>query len=217
MVNHQVVSRVGRRRHQNGFARCAANPHCAFTLIELLVVIAIIALLIGILLPVLSAARARGERTACTSNIRQVGFAMRSYLDANSDVYPFASDLPSMTPGPIDETIYIADVLLPHASGDIKAFRCPMDQGQFERLEPNIRKPYYVTEKSSYQYRGHLLGGRTMKAALELLRDFPGPGGGNRLESSIWIFQDYDNFHAPGGTEGARRYVYSDGRVSDFE
>lgn len=89
-----------------------------------------------------------------------------------------------------------------------------MDQGQFERLKPNIRKPYYVTEKSSYQYRGHLLGGQTMKAALERIRDFLGE---SRQESSIWIFQDYDNFHAPGGTEGARRYVYSDGRVSDFE
>lgn len=214
MVNHQVVSRVGLGRHQHDFARRAASRFRAFTLIELLVVIAIIALLIGILLPVLSAARARGERTACTSNIRQVGFAMRSYLDSNNDVYPYASNLPSTTPSPADETIYIADVLLPHASGDPKAFQCPMDQGQFERLEPNIRKPYYVTEKSSYQYRGHLLGGQTMKAALERIRDFLGE---SRQESSIWIFQDYDNFHAPGGTEGARRYVYSDGRVSDFE
>ncbi len=216
MVNHQVVSTVGPRRHEHGSAHHAAHRLCAFTLIELLVVIAIIALLIGILLPVLSAARARGERTACTSNIRQVGFAMRSYLDSNNDVYPFGSFMPSVDAFPVSsgETIFIADVLAPHLSGDAAAFHCPMDQGQIERPAPSTGKSYFATEKSSYEYRSHLLGGQTMKTALERIRDFTGE---NRQESSIWIFRDYDNFHAQGGTEGARRYVYSDGRVTDFE
>lgn len=52
-----------------------------FTLIELLVVISIIALLIGILLPVLSNARASGRQASCLSNIRQVG--MMDFMYAN--------------------------------------------------------------------------------------------------------------------------------------
>lgn len=187
-----------------------------FTLIELLVVLAIIGVLIGILVPVLSAARSRGERTACSSNIRQVGLAMRGYLDANNDTFPFASFMPSVDAFPIMDggPINIVDVLLPFASGDTRAFRCPMDEGQIDRSAPHGRKPYFETEKSSYEYRSHLLGGQTMKTAIERIRDFTGE---TRQENAIWIFRDYDNFHATGGSEGARRYVYNDGHVTDFE
>ncbi len=50
-----------------------------FTLIELLVVIAVIAILMAILMPALSVAREQARRTACMSNMRQVGVALAMY------------------------------------------------------------------------------------------------------------------------------------------
>ena len=52
-----------------------------FTLIELLVVIAIIALLMGILMPALSAARDHGKRMHCASNTRTLSLACIMYAE----------------------------------------------------------------------------------------------------------------------------------------
>jgi prepilin-type N-terminal cleavage/methylation domain-containing protein/prepilin-type processing-associated H-X9-DG protein len=70
----------------------------AFSLIELLVVIGIIAILIAILVPTLAVARAQAKRTACLSNLRQIGIAIQAYASENDGRIPFGPTAPPFYP-----------------------------------------------------------------------------------------------------------------------
>lgn len=59
-----------------------------FTLIELLVVIAIIAILAAILFPVFAKAREQARKTACLSNMKQIGLALYMYAQDYDEVLP---------------------------------------------------------------------------------------------------------------------------------
>lgn len=65
-----------------------------FTLIELLVVIAIIAILAALLLPVLSSAKAKVQRTTCMNNLQQISLGIRMYAEDSNDAFPPATNQP---------------------------------------------------------------------------------------------------------------------------
>src|SRR6185436_6620294 len=62
-----------------------------------LVVIAIIALLAAILLPTLASAREKGKRTACVSNLRQIGIAIHMYAADHEGKIPYGPVAPPFT------------------------------------------------------------------------------------------------------------------------
>ena len=103
-----------------------------FTLNELLVVISIIALLIGILLPALSATRGVARASVCLSNQRQIALAGHSYAtDHKRFLFPssqmYGADAFFVTLG---NGGYLDQKLLVH--------RCPDDTDENDGWEDNL-------------------------------------------------------------------------------
>jgi prepilin-type N-terminal cleavage/methylation domain-containing protein len=60
----------------------------AFTLLELLVLIAIIGILAALLLPAISAAKAKARQTVCLNNLHQINVGIHMYLDDQANGSP---------------------------------------------------------------------------------------------------------------------------------
>ncbi len=114
--------------------RPASRGPSGFTLIELLVVIAIIAILAAILFPVFANARERGRQTMCLSNIKQLGYCFRMYMDDNRGRMPNINHTTETRlqdwagiPRVFEKPVLEMGSLWPYAK-DKKIYQCPTDK-----------------------------------------------------------------------------------------
>ena len=105
-----------------------------FTLIELLVVIAIIAIIAAILFPVFSKVRENARRTACLSNMKQIGLAFVQYSQDSDERLPNGSGFIDISNHYLGDGSGWASQLYP----DIKSagvFHCPDDGTSFSSAQ----------------------------------------------------------------------------------
>ncbi|MFH1592977.1 MAG: DUF1559 domain-containing protein [Candidatus Woesearchaeota archaeon] len=89
----------------------------AHSLLETIVVTGIIAILVGLLSPALYAARERAKRTECSSNLSQIGLAIKAYAEDNNEYHPWSG----LEDGQAYQDLY------PKYTPEGEVFLCPSD------------------------------------------------------------------------------------------
>jgi prepilin-type N-terminal cleavage/methylation domain-containing protein len=108
----------------------AGGGGTGFTLVELLVVIGILAVLVALLLPALSKARASSQSVGCLSNLRQIMMAFHLYAGENRQ----------RLPDPAVSQESWESLLKPYLQAR-EAYHCQSDGGLFDMI------------RSSYDWR----------------------------------------------------------------
>ena len=168
----------------------------AFTLLELLVVIAIIALLAGLLLPVLGKTKEAGRSAACLSNLHQFGGALQLYVDGNDNRLPVMRDRLVETNSPATNTLPSVEVVLKGELGNTNVLRCPSDHNFI-----------FDQTGSSYAWNS-LLNGQNAENLKVLGLAFD--------PHAIPVFFDKEAFHTARGPGKELNYLYADGHIRNL-
>jgi prepilin-type N-terminal cleavage/methylation domain-containing protein/prepilin-type processing-associated H-X9-DG protein len=201
----------------------------AFTLVELLVVIGIIAILIGILLPVISRARKSAARTACRGQLHDIANLFQLYLNDSKGRIPRTNPLPSYTPS-INIFPYLVEVFDPYTKKSRKVWHCPVDQitRDENRTENQVNsdprylgagltsnaETYFQREGSSYEYNtwvNAFMGGDMFVQALAESQQKRGIDA-----THLRLFNDFEPFHSRKGTNGSTNALFADWHVADL-
>ena len=123
----------------------------AFTLLELMIVIVVVAIVAGLLLPLIVHKREMSRRAVCQANLKQIGLAVSMYSNDWKDWYPTTG---VGVPQGQEEPLRSLSLLACCYGGDPQIFVCPSTNEQPQRLVTRNHRPVtFMTPKGcSYAY-----------------------------------------------------------------
>jgi prepilin-type N-terminal cleavage/methylation domain-containing protein len=206
--------------------------HHAFSLIELLVVMAIISILVGLLMPALSAGRDAAEASKCLANLRSQGQSVACYQQDYKSYFPPYNRTDYPTPGRITyfwgaiidsgPDIYKIDRslswLMNYQSSQLDMFLCPS-----QPWNSFVPQPDFCQETcTNYGYNGYSLDPYTTYGRVDAqgsplprrrIDDLPTPekllvfadSGFQWRVLGVWIFQNSTSLDPVTFTTGTNR------------
>lgn len=165
-----------------------------FTLVELLVVIAVIALLAGLMFPVVHRSRAQGRKTQCLSNLHQIGVSIHTYV---IDYKSYLPVIPTQLPAGPKDPFWLNNVL----ALSKETYHCPAD----DQLKYD-GQTYYGRWGASYGWNIMYNGMR-----IDDKKVFSVDLNGQNIEATnAPLMGDAEAFH--GNLD--KNYLYPDGRTA---
>lgn len=180
-----------------------------FTLIELLVVIAIIAILVSMLLPGLGRARETARRTACGSQLRNLGVATVAYADDYTGSLPWTTMAGAVRDGNSTALGSVSALVNDYLSRNTRILYCPSNLGTDRRqYTPGVNISVYWDFAPWVDV--------TIMMATHAQDRYPGDWAlwHDRVTTSPWVNTGYvlTTNHLPGAPEGGNT-VWLDGHV----
>jgi prepilin-type N-terminal cleavage/methylation domain-containing protein/prepilin-type processing-associated H-X9-DG protein len=216
-----------------------------FTLVELLVVIGIIAVLMGILLPVMTKVRVQAMRTACGAQLRDIGNTFQMYMNENKGRIPGLNPLPGYKTAsgnpfiPDDKAKLLWDVFQPYLKTNLSndpadpnyyrkskrnIWQCPADKLLTEDAlavaDAGSAETYYDVYGTSYEYNywmNEFYGVSKIHGPNSTFRQVLGDSENRGITADKFrIFNDMSYFHGKKGTYGNMNFLFADWHVADL-